>query len=140
MFHWDFGDQQFSEEEDPQSVIYSQYGSFEVCLTVSNEYGENTFCRTIELMDTITSVNNLSSDLFSLQPNPFNSILQINAGHLNETASIIIFNSLGEMVLTETLQSGSNEIATSHLQDGVYLYTISSRTHTMEAGKLVKMH
>jgi PKD repeat protein len=47
-YFWDFGDGNTSSE--PNGVHnYSENGSYDVCLTVTNECGENTFCQSIDI-------------------------------------------------------------------------------------------
>jgi len=47
-YFWDFGDGNTSA--DPNGVHnYSENGNYEVCLTVTNECGENTYCQSIDI-------------------------------------------------------------------------------------------
>ena len=57
-YSWDFGDGNTSTEINP-THIYSSSGSFEVCLTVSNNCSNEMFCETI----TITQPENVVFDL-----------------------------------------------------------------------------
>jgi len=57
-YSWDFGDGNTSTEINP-THIYSSSGSFEVCLTVSNNCSNDMFCETI----TITQPENVVFDL-----------------------------------------------------------------------------
>jgi len=43
---WDFGDGNTSSEQNPLHE-YDQFGSYEICLTVSNQAGSNTTCQNI---------------------------------------------------------------------------------------------
>ncbi|HPR28621.1 MAG TPA: PKD domain-containing protein [Chitinophagales bacterium] len=45
-YYWDFGDGETSDFVNP-SHIYDTGGSYEVCLTVSNPYGSDTYCETV---------------------------------------------------------------------------------------------
>jgi len=45
---WDFGDGNTSSDPNGE-YQYSESGSFEVCLTVSNDCGENTYCSSIDI-------------------------------------------------------------------------------------------
>ena len=47
-YFWDFGDGNTSSESDGAHT-YSENGTYDVCLTVTNECGENTFCQSIDI-------------------------------------------------------------------------------------------
>ena len=47
---WDFGDGTSSTEASP-SHFYAQNGDYEVCLTVTNACGMNTYCNTVTVFD-----------------------------------------------------------------------------------------
>jgi hypothetical protein len=38
-FEWDFGNGTFSEEENPDAVLYNDWGTFTITLTVTDDYG-----------------------------------------------------------------------------------------------------
>ena len=57
-YFWDFGDGNFSTEENPLH-IYSESGSFQVTLTVTNENGVTSYTQTIE---------SLRIDFYSVDP------------------------------------------------------------------------
>ena len=59
---WDFGDGQTSTERFPEHR-YDDKGSYEVCLTVSNENSSHTYCRILELGTTSTGELDKSYDI-----------------------------------------------------------------------------
>ena len=68
-------------------------------------------------------------------PNPANEMLQVNFDLNNHTrSSVVVYNSLGQKVHFENLQSniGSIKINTESLPEGIYFCSIS------EGGKLKK--
>ena len=46
--HWDFGDGSNSEDFDP-SHIFAAAGNYDVCLTIENECGSDTYCQTLSV-------------------------------------------------------------------------------------------
>ncbi len=70
-WYWDFGDGYSSTEVNPVHE-YEHGGVYEVCLTVSNANGSDTFCRNLRLQGSGTTGSSeaLSGLSMSLYPNP----------------------------------------------------------------------
>jgi len=93
---WDFGDDKTSTDRLPVHD-YDSSGVYEVCLTVSNSNGQDTWCDSL-VVDCVTSGVDISalSDI-EIVPNPSDGFFQIK--HPFERNPIIrIFNSQGERV------------------------------------------
>ena len=49
-WYWEFGDDKTSQEQNPVHT-YEEEGTFEVCLTVTNECGDDQLCKEIEVSE-----------------------------------------------------------------------------------------
>lgn len=66
---WDFGDGNDSSDQDPDHT-YEEPGEYEVCLTVENEYGDDTHCEDIEVIlppEADFDVDRLSDNAFRFE-------------------------------------------------------------------------
>lgn len=69
FWEWDFGDGEFSMEQNPVHQ-YSQYGNYNVCLTVSNNSGNcsSVFCDEIEILSPNICVADFDFELLPDEP------------------------------------------------------------------------
>lgn len=72
----------------------------------------------------------------SLYPNPSNGSFRVSTNDLPENSKLIIFNSLGQQVLIQTLENGENTIELK-TQSGIYIYRIVNSQQELRTGKLV---
>lgn len=139
-FYWTFGNTMSSTLEDSDPMEYASYDKYEVCLTVANQYGENIFCRIVDLTDTISAVNPFEHrHPIVVKPNPFQSDIYITLGMEYTDATIDLFSSLGEPVYHERLTRGENTIHIPSLPDGLYFYQIREKGIVLKTGKIVKV-
>jgi hypothetical protein len=139
-FYWTFGNTMSSTMKDPDPLEYGSYDKYKVCLNVANQFGENTFCRTIDLADTISAVNPFKPGFgIEVMPNPFQSEIVISIGLEYTEAAIDLFSSLGEHVYRERLTQGENTIHIPSLPDGLYFYQIREKRSVLKTGKIVKV-
>jgi len=83
----------------------------------------------------ITSIEELKNESnTNIYPNPFHELLVVNT---DIKTTINLYNSLGQLVLTTTIQSPS-EIDTNELLSGVYYYEIIQSQKHLKSGKLIK--
>ncbi|MEO5643678.1 MAG: T9SS type A sorting domain-containing protein [Bacteroidia bacterium] len=75
-------------------------------------------------MLTTTGVMEFSDSQISLYPNPASNSFTINA---NENEMLVMYNSLGEIVLSDKMVQGENAIDISRFTDGIYFLEIGSR-------------
>jgi len=138
-FYWNFGNSEVSVLKDPMPFEYTAYGAYNVCLTVSNEYGNNTFCRIVNLQDSITSNEHaLFNELFKVVPNPFNSELSIMSENNFSTISFELYSILGKRMLTSRLTNKINNVNVQQLPNGLYFYNITQDGDIIQTGKLIK--
>lgn len=139
-FYWTFGNTMSSTLKDPNTMAYASYDMYEVCLTVANQYGENTFCRIVDLADTISAINPYEHEhTIVVRPNPFQSEIEISLGLEFTDATIDLYSSIGEHVYHERLTHVENTIHIPSLPDGLYFYQVREKGIVLKTGKIVKV-
>jgi hypothetical protein len=117
---WEFGDGETSSERLPIHD-YDSSGVYEVCLTVSNQYGQDRWCDSLKI-DCITSSQddlNWTPDI-TVYPNPSPGIMKVEGVDLNKV-SLSLTDVSGRRVSFE--RSGQ---FVKIMQKGVYLMQIGS--------------
>lgn len=141
QYYWDFGDGNSATGMYP-SHSYSSFGSYIVCLTVSDPVLNcvDVFCDTIGM----DSSGNLKSPGFGLQvrapiitsiteeveatekvniyPNPAESFINLDLNHKLNTFEVEVRDISGKVVLNKKSITGGkiNQLDVSHLENGFY--------------------
>ncbi len=135
-WHWDFGDGEMSEEVNP-SHTFLDYGTYEVCLTVSNEYGSHTFCQTLDLSLTAFTERVKSSTL-SVFPNPAMDLVYLKIEEDNSfSGTWYLYNALGQVMKAYQMDASLAEIDIRDLGAGIYFYAFVEDGVVLDSGKLV---
>ena len=71
-------------------------------------------------------------------PNPSIGVLNIDLEYANSQTTINIYNTLGELVLSETLVSLKNQIKINELSNGIYVIKIIEDNRVITSMKIVK--
>ncbi len=124
---WDFGDPgsgaaNSSTEKHP-SHTYPAAGPYEVCLTVSNQYGSDTKCKTVWVEQTSSTTLSPSGgpggrDVV-VWPNPTTGEVFFSA---TDVLLVRVFSSIGQLQLENTVNDGRLSLA--HLPPGLYRFQI----------------
>jgi len=142
---WNFGDGFQSTQQDT-SHTYADPGLYNVCLTVSNDCGFDTLCKTIVVFTYIPGMNEFGVPglpagqaglKFKVYPNPGRGIFTIETLHLNEAEGLgggillKIFNIFGQQVAQNYIRSLPNsdykfELDLSNLPPGLYHLEITT--------------
>ena len=137
---WDFGDGSTSQDTCPIHH-YMKKGTYEVCLTVSNVHGEDTYCKTISVKDSLSAVEIVNSDIsLSLYPNPAHEQVQIYSSIDLGQVSFDFYNTQGQHVLSqkdELNSSQSTRIDLIELNAGVYFLEVKKGGLPLKKMKLV---
>ncbi|MEP6794517.1 MAG: T9SS type A sorting domain-containing protein, partial [Saprospiraceae bacterium] len=140
MFHWDFGDTSESDLKDPLHE-FREYGTYKVCLSVTNEYGSDTFCRTINLIP--TSLNNLlNDDILLIYPNPVDDELNISINNnLSFPIHFKLFGLEGNLYSdAANIHTDNFQINTSSFPDGIYILKMMEQNGVTHVIKLFISH
>jgi hypothetical protein len=136
-WYWDFGDGRSSTERYPWHR-YDQGGTYEVCLTVSNENSSNTTCRTL-VIGTSSTEDAPQPDI-TLYPNPVqDNLLVILGDYIPVQGNMYLYDSQGRLVRTERIYYGWNSIDVSQLYSGIYFYRMMDGGSEIGSGKVVKL-
>ncbi len=121
---WTFGDGEISTEVNPVHV-YQQKGEYEVCLTVSNQYGSDTACKTFGVWPVSTEEDLEEGGEIMIYPNPVKDKLNvlIKYGSPRSRLKIMINDILGKTVLLRDVNHSEvpQELDVSGLVNGFYL-------------------
>jgi len=143
---WSFpgGTPDASTEKNPV-ITYSNEGTFDVQLIVSNRNGYDTLLKTgYILVDYPTGIENKQANLaFSVQPNPSNGIFTLNVGSFrDDVVTIKLFNMLGNVIYEENdmpvNEKLSRQINLSNKPEGIYFMTVKGKESTTTQKVLIK--
>ncbi len=101
------------------------------CVTITDE---NTLCEVTECIDLFpVGINDLAAEVgINIYPNPASEVLNIDLDNLpintSETVRVSIYNTLGEQIKTQVVQSTNTSLLLSHFQSGLYYVQIEAGT------------
>jgi hypothetical protein len=137
---WNFGDNTTSTEINPTHT-FQEEGTYEVCLTVSNENGSDTQCKelTFEIISTATE-EDASVPVAALFPNPFRRYLtlSLHPGWLPTDARVLVYDQVGRLVQQRRLAAGINTLDLMREAAGMYFYQIIAEGKLVQSGAVVK--
>jgi hypothetical protein len=134
---WDFRDGNTSTTYRPEHT-FADTGTYYVCLTVSNEYGEDTFCRDVILTDTSVSTKTeiIENNLVQIFPNPARDHVILKFSEI-ENYEIRVFDMLGNLVQERNTEALNYQMWVSSLPAGVYSIQIWNQRNEMVVEKIV---
>lgn len=112
---WQFGEGSNSADENPE-FEYPIAGDYQVCLTVTNAFGENTFCETV----TITIIDAIEDNKVStvvIYPQPAKDYVYV-AHQQNQPITYALINLAGKTVLAGEM---NKKIELRDVEKGIYL-------------------
>ena len=139
-WHWDFGHNNATSVEASPMHTFPSNGTYEVCLTVSNQYGEDTFCRTLELGTVSAAGETVPGAAVSVFPNPCRGAVNVTVGgYLPKGAKVVLYDAVGQVRKTQVVRHGRNTLRMDGLRPGIYFYEITEKGVRVKSGRLVKM-
>ena len=136
---WDFGDGLVIDNRKPPDIDFGQSGLYPVCLTVANDYGEHTFCRTIRLQDTMTSIGVMDQlSAAHIYPNPVDDKLYLDIPSHTGRSTITFHSAIGLMISELELTGGIQQIDVSTWMSGVYFYVVKINDVISYTGMVMK--
>ncbi len=136
FWYWDFGDGHTSSEQSPLHSFDSA-GVYQVCLTVSNQYGSDTYCRTLYLGVSSTE-NPVQKSQITVSPNPFSQRLVVSLRATLKNPVFLLYDVVGRLVRKERVVYGVNEMQVKDLNTGMYFWKIVSNGERVKSGKVIK--
>jgi hypothetical protein len=141
VWEWDFGDSNGSSERNPIHV-YDAPGEYEVCLTVSNENGGDTFCRWVEV-DTLAVVGTVETSLVggvSIYPNPVRTQMKIKVEKpLPYPSALVLYDMTGREMRRWDLSAGQTEgvFWAGGISSGLYFWNLTGEGRRLASGKVM---
>ena len=113
---WDFGDGGSSDEQNPEHV-FETTGTYTVCLTVSNDAGENTYCEELSFIGSAVWESQVLPKV-EMVPNPAEDLVNVSMVD-KEPAWLMVFDPRGSQVLQE-YAGGDWSLEVSEWSPGLY--------------------
>jgi hypothetical protein len=137
-WHWDFGDGGASQDTSPVHV-FPAAGTYNVCLTVSNAFASDTFCRMVQVGTVGLSELLPVLPRAQVSPNPCGDLLRVSLPAMTgENPVFVLFDLFGRPLVTQTLTGFDTPIDTKRLPAGMYGWQMRYRGVVAQAGKVVK--
>ncbi len=135
---WSFGDGTVSQDTSPVHT-FPQGGSYEVCLTVSNQYSSDTYCRTLQLGTSASGEVQPAVNL-TVFPNPAREATNfILSDYLPHNATLYLHTATGQLVHQQRINYGWNLVSLEGIAPGLYFYEVRDEGRVLKTGKLVKV-
>lgn len=144
---WDFGDGNTSSQQHPDNIYTIHDSTYNVCLTATNSAGNDSYCDSVLIVDTIIAlpVRESISNSFDITfiPNPASekTSIQFSDNYLAAEIDLCLFNAIGQKVFQENFKikpGGNFEIDLNQLKAGVYFYFLKETgSDKAGSGKLV---
>jgi hypothetical protein len=129
-WHWDFGDGSTYDGQHPGVHEFPGPGEYYVCLTVSNENAEDTYCEWVEIDGPSSAEELVREEMgFVIYPNPSSGEFTLDLEEATEySGTLKVFNLLGKVVFSKDLPGGvaSLPLNLGHLPDGQYVISVAS--------------
>ncbi len=117
---WEFGDGSTSTDRFP-THIYPAVGTYEVCLTVTNDCGSDMRC---EVVDWTVGIEDTEPELgLIIHPNPSSDMLSFSVG-TGAISSISILDAIGREVASHGVGGSSATLSVGGIAPGVYFATV----------------
>ncbi|MFQ5446976.1 MAG: PKD domain-containing protein, partial [Saprospiraceae bacterium] len=137
---WDFGDGNGSTERNPIHN-YTMPGEYYVCLTVSNEYDSDTFCRWVAVDSVLTaSMEVMFKNEVRVFPNPASEEINIALpAPLPAPAEWRMYNTFGQRVHRSVIPAGQREqsLSLAGMPPGLYFWQMRVEGRQIGSGKVV---
>lgn len=104
--------------QNPPLITYNTPGEYNVSLTVSSDWGTSTLAKNGFIYVGGVGINDHSRAIVSIFPNPVQESMNVSAN--NTIVNVQVVNLVGQVVLTQTIDSKTASINTSNLKPGVY--------------------
>lgn len=131
IWSWDFGDGTVSGDTSPVHA-FSQAGTYNVCLTVSNPNGIDTYCREVTVGTTSLQAPVLPK--LEVAPNPASETIRFLLP--NVSGQLLLMDVQGRSV-REQLFENRAEMDVRQLPPGLYFYRLSGFRGGIWSGKVV---
>ena len=138
VYSWTFegGTPGTSSDENPMDIFYliQADATYDVTLTVTNEFGESTLTKEDYIHTTPSGISPIENAGISVYPNPANDYFVINSEKKGE---FFLLDASGRVVLKNTFESGSNNVEVSNFNIGIYVIHIVLDDGTKTVSRII---
>lgn len=126
-YAWSFGDGLSSNLKDPVH-IYTAIGTYNVCLTATNVYGDDVNCKNVEITQ-LTNVDDISLEKnITVYPTLTTGNISIHTNDLIDDLQLEIYNLQGQLIYSKQIQTNDEQISLSGQASGEYLLKFVSHS------------
>lgn len=118
---------------EPPVITYAQGGTFDVTLTVTNEWGSSTETKT-DYIDVIVGIEGRDNRSFSVYPNPSTGLFNIE---LKGSATLKVYSLLGDVMAQFSTDATDYKLNMTRFEKGVYLLEVEYTDGTKHTQRLV---
>ena len=122
-YYWNFDDGHYSTDPEPVHT-YSQNGTYNVCLTVTDSCGSNNSCSVVFISTLGIATASQSGSRIWL--NPDNRVLNVENWKYAGTPFSIV-DITGKTQRTGKLKVGNNAVPLNTLKEGIYIFWVQGR-------------
>ncbi|MDP2386344.1 MAG: PKD domain-containing protein [Bacteroidota bacterium] len=135
---WNFGDGTIDSVNINPIHNFSPPGNYNVCLTVKNNCGSDTFCQLFNSQTfNISEVNN-NNFLINFYPNPFSNVTTLKTNLHLSNATLTIINSLGLQVKQiQNVNGDTIIISRDNLPNGLYVVRVTMGNKNLINSKII---
>ena len=138
-WHWDFGDGGSTSQDTSPVHTFPAAGTYQVCLTVSNQYAADTVCKQVTVG---VSKAHEAAALPQVQvfPNPFRQQLRVSlSDRTGRQPQFALLDVLGRQVASARLRDGDTVLDLPALPPGLYVWQVRWPGGAVQSGKSVRM-
>lgn len=132
---WSFGDGSPESTQVNPSHTYAASGTYNVCVTVINACGSNTYCKSVSTGG--VGINTIQGfEQVNIYPNPATQSITIE--NIASDINIAVYNTTGQCVLQTTTSGNKIVIDVSNLSNGIYIVRLTGKDGRQGISKFVK--
>ena len=126
---WDFDDAAATSTDEDPTHTFSADGTYNVCLTVTDENGcEDTYCENVQVADITTSIAEAIENGMAVYPNPSNGEFVVEISGVEADVQLVVMDVTGRTVFTEgaTLNGNFRKSLNLNVAKGTYLLQVAT--------------
>lgn len=137
---WNFGDNTPTSSEINPVHTFANPGTYNVCVTATNQCGTHNFCRQINTATLSVSQPNFNKINVQVFPNPTTDFCQVDYELKSSNATIELYDLQGRILKREIIleQKGTWHIDTQSLKTGTYMIVVKENSQVTGTLKLLK--
>lgn len=133
---WDFGNGSTSTELNPD-FMFTETGTYTVCLTLTDDCGTTTFCDDI-LIETLSIAGFTNANQLQIYPNPVENNFKLEFENI-QVNEVQLFDMTGRKLSSFKTQNQQLEVNMSKFETGIYfVVAYDQNAKVIAASKVIK--